>query len=186
MAPPPPPAGAHRPHPRRAGTVSGSWAAPQVAPPVYQPPPSKAKRRGGFKRFLLVLVVLLIVLLLIVGAFLVLTGGGPFGSSSPLTVSAVSVTVGPTTGKCPSSKYVFTGRITTNGSAGGPITYQWVKPDGSTIDGTVDAQKGEAETVATLEFTYQGNGNAAGDAVLRVIKPTNLASQPTHITYTCP
>jgi hypothetical protein len=160
--------------------------APQVATPVYQPPPTKSRRRRGFGRFLLILLLLLLLVAAGVGAYLFLTGGTPFGSSTPLTVSAVTTSVNPATGHCPNSTYVFSGHVKTNGS-GGDITYQWVKPDGTTTDPQVATiKKGDSEAVATLQFTYQGNGSAEGDAVLRVLKPTNLSSQAVHITYTCP
>jgi hypothetical protein len=134
----------------------------------------------------LIVVLLLVIVLIGAGAFAVLTGGQFFGSSGPLTVSSVSNSVSPNSGHCPNSTYVFTGHVRTNG-AGGDITYQWVKPDGSTTDQAVaQVKKGENDAVATLQFTYQGNGNAEGDAVLRVLKPTNIASQATHITYACP
>ncbi|HEV3234405.1 MAG TPA: protein kinase [Candidatus Dormibacteraeota bacterium] len=169
-----------------AGPASGSWAAPQVETPVYKPPPTKSRRRGGFGRFLLILVLLLIIVVAGAGAVLFLTGGNLFGPGTPLSVSSVNTTVNPSSGKCPSSKYVFSGKVHTNG-AGGDITYQWVKPDGTATDPAVATiKKGDTDAVATLEFTFQGNGSAEGDAVLRVLKPTNLSSQAAHITYTCP
>jgi predicted Ser/Thr protein kinase len=171
--------------PPPAGPVSGSWVAPQVETPVYKPPPTKSRRRGGFGRFLVILLLLLLLVAVGVGAFLFLTGGSPFGGS-PLTVSAVTTTVTPSTGKCPSSRYDFKGVVHTSGS-GGDITYQWVKPDGTTTDPSVATiKRGDADATITLQFTFQGNGSAEGDAVLRVLKPTNLSSQAAHITYTCP
>jgi hypothetical protein len=137
-------------------------------------------------RFLLILVLLLVIVIAGAVAYLFLTGGNLFGPGTPLTVSAVETTVDPSTGKCPSSTYKFSGKIRTN-SAGGDITYQWVKPDGTTTDPQVASiKKGDAVAVATLQFTFQGNGSAQGDAVLRVLKPTNLSSQAAHISYTCP
>ena len=81
---------------------------------------------------------------------------------------------------------MFTGKVRSNG-AGGKLTYEWVKPDGTTT--TSDAPtipSGETESIVTLQFTFQGNGHAAGDATLHVVSPANIKSAPVHVEYVCP
>ena len=62
-----------------------------------------------------------------------------------------------------------------------------MKPDGTTtkID-TATIASDEKQTPTTLQFTFQGNGHASGDASLHIITPVDLKSTPTHVEYQCP
>jgi hypothetical protein len=164
----------------------GSWAAPRVDPPVYQPPQAvnpKAQRRPGP----VVLIVVLLGLVLIGAAgYLAVTRFHVLGGDLPLTVSNASATVNASTGKCPSHTYVFTGKVKSNG-AGGKLKYEWTRPDGTNSDSaSTSIPSRETESIFTLQFTFQGNGHTTGDAILHVISPSNIKSQPVHVEYVCP
>jgi hypothetical protein len=164
---------------------AGSFVAPQMAPPVYQPPktvdPEAHSRRGP------ALIVALVCLVLIGAAgYLAVTRFHVLGRELPLTVSSASAIVDKSTGKCPSHTYIFTGKVKSNG-AGGKLTYDWVKPDGTTSDNaSATIPSGENESIFTLQFTFQGNGHTTGDAVLHVSSPSNIKSAPVHVDYVCP
>ena len=166
---------------------AGSWDAPQVAPPVYQPPKTvnpKVQNRGGPGAIIVVLVCLVLV-----GAaayYVAVTRFHVLGRDLPLTVSGASATVNGTTGKCPTHTYVFTGKVKSNG-AGGKLSYEWVKPDGTnTNSASTSIPSGETESIFSLQFTFQGNGQANGDAILHVMAPSNIKSAPAHVNYVCP
>jgi hypothetical protein len=109
-----------------------------------------------------------------------------FGLGPSLVVKSARVTVDRASGHCPSSPYSFTGRVISNG-AGGRITYQWLKPDGTTTNtASANLPSGEKEWTARLLFTFQGQGQASGDAILRVVSPKEIKSPPARIEYRCP
>jgi hypothetical protein len=201
LAPPPPgppglPPGAYRPGfaplPAAVGTASASHVgssgtAPPVSPPALQKAETvkpKVDSHGGAGA--LIVIAVCAVLIGAAAYYLAVTRFHVLGGDLPLTVSAASAAVDNPNGKCPNHTYVFTGRVKTNG-AGGKITYEWVKPDGTaTNTATASIPSGETESIATLQFTFQGNGQAAGDAVLHVISPANIKSTPSHVQYVCP
>jgi predicted Ser/Thr protein kinase len=166
---------------------AGSWGAPPVAPPVYQPPKTvnpKVQNRGGPGAVIVVLVCL--VLIGAAAYYVAVTRFHVLGRDLPLTVSGASATVNGTTGKCPTHTYVFTGKVKSNG-AGGKLTYEWVKPDGTnTNTASTSIPSGETESIFSLQFTFQGNGQAKGDAILHVVAPSNVKSAPAHVDYVCP
>ena len=126
------------------------------------------------------------VVILVVTGFIAITRLHVLGRDAGLVVKAVRVTVDRPGGHCPTFQFNFTGRVSSNG-AGGPITYQWIKPDGTTTNATsANLPSGEKEWIARLQFTFQGQGQATGDTVLRVISPTDIKSLPAHVTYQCP
>jgi hypothetical protein len=109
-----------------------------------------------------------------------------FGGGPRLVIRSARVTVDRATGHCPSFPYSFTGRVVSNG-AGGRITYQWLKPDGTTTNtAAASIPSGDKEWTARLLFTFQGQGQATGDAVLRVVTPADIKSPPSRIEYHCP
>jgi hypothetical protein len=164
----------------------GSWSAPPVAPPVYQPPKTvkpKAESRGRSGALLTVLVCLVLV-----GAagYVAVTRFHVLGGDLPVTVSGASATVDNPTGKCPTHTYIFSGRVKSNG-AGGKLTYEWAKPDGKNSErASTTIPSGETESIFSLQFTWNGSGQTAGDAIFHVISPSNIKSAPVHVEYVCP
>lgn len=127
----------------------------------------------------------MLAVLLTVG-YLAVTRLHVLGAGNALVVKAARVTVDQASGHCPTSSYNFTGRVSSNG-AGGRITYQWIKPDGTTTNtAAANIQGGQKVWTARLLFTFQGHGQATGDAILRVISPTEIKSAPARVQYLCP
>jgi hypothetical protein len=127
-----------------------------------------------------------VLVVLLAAGYLAITRLHVFGLGPPLAIKSARVTVDQASGHCPSSSYSFTGRVISNG-AGGRITYQWLKPDGTTTNtASANIPGGDKEWTARLLFTFQGQGQASGDAILRVVTPTQVKSPPARIDYQCP
>jgi Protein kinase domain len=161
--------------------------APLIATDPYEPPePEEPEVRRRVPTRWIVLLLLLLLVVLGGVAFIVGPNLQLFGSSTPLKISKVSVTVSPATGHCPSAAYLFTARVETNGQ-GGPVSYRWTKPlGGDTETATRSIPGGQKEATATLEFKFQGQGVSEGDAVIHILTPTDIKSAPAHIVYQCP
>jgi hypothetical protein len=176
-----PPPTAPMPAPAAVPT-SASFVVPQVQAPVYKPP--QAKRSGGFGRFVRNLLILLVVVVLIAGGafYFINKNLGP-----TVAVTAVEAGTSQPVGHCPSTTFLFTGKIHTNGG-GGSITYQWTQPDGTKAASTEQqVDKGANEVTVTLQFTYSGNGSADGNqAQLKVLKPSTVDSNTVPVQYRCP
>jgi hypothetical protein len=109
-----------------------------------------------------------------------------FRNGAALRVNSISAAVTPASGHCPSARYVFTASVMTNGQ-GGPLTYEWAKPDQRVTDvKSASIPDGETNATATLEFTFQGQGSTSGDAILHILTPNDVKSAPVHIVYECP
>ncbi len=109
-----------------------------------------------------------------------------FRNGATLHVKSISAAVTPASGHCPSARYVFIASVMTNGQ-GGPLTYEWAKPDQRVTDvKSASIPDGETNATATLEFTFQGQGSTSGDAVLHILTPNDVKSAPVHIAYQCP
>jgi len=173
--PPPPPLPSHE----------APALPPLIAIDPYEPPePEEPDVHRGVPTRWIALLLLLVALGGV--AFIVGPNLQVFGIGAPLKISKVSVTVSPATGHCPSTAYLFTARVETNGQ-GGPVSYRWTKPlGGDTETATASIPSGQKVATATLEFKFQGQGATEGDAVLYIVSPTDIKSAPTHIVYQCP
>lgn len=86
---------------------------------------------------------------------------------------------------CPSAAVVFSGRITTNGGQGA-LVYQWRYPTGATsapVRLLVPAH--QSTVLISLNYTFSGRGAFRGQALLHVLDPDNVYSQPVAVTYAC-
>jgi hypothetical protein len=115
-------------------------------------------------------------------------GAGEAGPATsviqPLRLTGVTIAVNPSSGGC-GTKYVFSGRIVL-GARSGQVTYEWIKPYGSTTDPattTIDVRNGTVDT--QLDYEIDGAGMLSEDVVLHVLKPVDLRSAPAHIAYGC-
>ena len=154
-------------------------ARPQVAIPTY--------RRARFGTIAAVAGVIALVAGAAVATYLFVARGAT-SPEARLAVQSIDVRVDPPNaqGSCPSAQFAFTASIKTNG-ARGTIRFQWMQPDGQLgPQSSVDLPAGTPEAIERLQFTYSRSGPTAGTAVLHVLSPDDIRSQPVAVRLTCP
>jgi len=112
----------------------------------------------------------------------------PPAPAPPLAVTAITTEVDPAggVGHCPRATVTVRATIATNG-APGTVTYQWVRPDGSSSTAVRSAvRRGERGPTATLAVDYSGATAAGGVAALHVLSPADVYSAPVRVGYACP
>ena len=164
---------------RRQGIAErAAW----VEPPVIRPP-ARSRRRSPWAAVavgaVLGLVTIAVVVVVREAVTVVREAGGP------LTVSGVTVTVTPETGRCPRETFTFTGEIQTNGRPG-VLRLRWTEPDGdATPVSTVRVESGRRQVDARLRFDVQGARPFSGAARLHVLAPGSLDSDAVEVRYVC-
>jgi serine/threonine-protein kinase len=165
---------------------------PAPAPPVVSRPVSLPVYRPAGRRRLHR--VALVGLPAALAAFVALTAAAAVAvwnrsqPPPPLAVTGVSVTGEPAdgVGHCPRADFVFTARVVTNGEAG-EVRYQWIKPDGEPSPIAITRVPAHTRAaVEVLDFSYSGNGTAAGSATLHLLAPADVYSAPVAVSYRCP
>ncbi|MEG8280404.1 hypothetical protein Q5694_29685 [Streptomyces sp. AHA2] len=102
----------------------------------------------------------------------------------PLAVGSVTVTARPSALGCDGTADI-TGLVTTNGRPG-TLSYRWVRSDG-TSSGVLKEElvRGRKQARLHLRWTFQGKGERAARAELRVLSPASRTAAA-GFRYTCP
>ncbi len=173
--PPPEPSGEGRP---ANATVLGQTL-PRTAVSVPLPAPQRSRRRR--KPLILAAIAVLVAALAAVTVVALVRTDQP-----PLSVASANASVDPADGHCPDARYVFTGTIDTNGSAG-TLQLRWLQPDGErTATETIEVAQGQSPVTAVLQFDVSGGRPLEGFAQLEVLAPQEVTAEPVDITYSCP
>ena len=123
---------------------------------------------------------LAVAVLLAAGALLLRPGSPP-----PLQVTGGSVTVDPTTGRCPRAVFELTAVLRTNGSEG-TVTAAWRGLDGKTgAPVTLRAEEGRRTISTVLTVTVTGARPLDAAAVLEVRAPQVIRLISPSVRYIC-
>jgi transcriptional regulator with XRE-family HTH domain len=123
----------------------------------------------------------------VAGAILLLRTGQTGSGGEPLQVTGVRVEVEEgSVQHCPAATFTFRGAVEV-GPGAGTLTYQWVRPDGSTGPSTAfPVPPNTREVDLTLRVRYEGSQPATGAATLDVTGPSRVTSTPVTVEYACP
>jgi len=181
--------GAAEPAPPEASTVVASAASRAEVPSTREP--SAAARTGRTRRRIgAAPTVLASGGLVAIGLTSFLLGVSAAGAArvEPVAVTGLSLAVSSAAvGQCPTATFRFDGRVATNGG-GGPIVYEWLRPDGGRTGRMIARMRAHADAVALfLDFTYQGRPArpVVGTAALHVVSPADVYSPPVTVTFQC-
>lgn len=167
--------------------VEEIWRAGRDQVPTASPRQVARAGKEARKRRWRTIIAAILFAVMVAGLILVWIFYDPFGTSTPMAVQSVQVSVPKKTLGCDKTMKI-SGTFQTNGQEG-TIRYEWRKSDTKQpIAQTQTVREGQKTVTVPLLWTVKGKGSFKGTATLRVLSPLPEGKKiegKTSFTYKC-